>query len=107
MNEAEKKQIILMARQGFNDKQIADAVYYSRSYVSRTLCKLGILRKPGKRCKLPKERIAMICEMHRDGIGYQEIAKQMNMKRQTVYALIKRETKNEHICKKRRSEGGN
>ena len=93
MTEEEKVTIIELSCQGLNDGQIAEIVHYSRGHVSATLRNIGLSRKRGKRCILPRETIAKLCELRRCGLSYQQIGKEMKMNKYTVYEVIKREQK--------------
>ena len=93
MTESERIQIIQLSRQGLNDNQIAKMMHYSRPHISETMRGMGMIRKRGRICTIPNEKIALMCEMRREGKSYQQIAKHLKMNRYTVYDCIKRQEK--------------
>jgi len=93
MTEQERQQILDMHNQGYGDLEIARTLFYSPTYIRETLRAMGIVREPGKRCKIPLKTIKQICEMRRQGMSYRKIGDTFGMSKQTIFVCIKREEK--------------
>lgn len=88
MTEDTKKQILCLHRQGLLDREIAEKLHYSRTYVSKVLKANGIVRQRGKRAN---DRIVQkVLRMHRCGFTDSEIAERMSLSKPYIRQLLQR-----------------